>query len=151
MILIIDLLQHLKNCCTLEDLQKPSNLFVQFSHIAVEGVVVGEGVLNRLYQEQHPTACVHAKMNNTRPRVDPRVLQFLLYRSPTLWSRRPGIAQKVFCTQCTVTLLRCGSLMHLANSQFVSTQIVGSHSAAACYCSLTLRPARHCTVGDTPS
>ena len=56
-------LQHLKNCCTLEDLQRPSNLLVQFSHIAVEGLVVGEGVLNRLDQQQHPTACVHTKMD----------------------------------------------------------------------------------------
>ena len=44
-------------------MQRPSNLLVQFGHIAVEGVVVGEGVLNRLDQEQHPTVCVHAKMN----------------------------------------------------------------------------------------
>lgn len=50
--------QYLKNCCTLKHLQRPSNLLVQFCHVAVEGVVVGEGVLNCLYQEQHPTVCV---------------------------------------------------------------------------------------------
>ena len=134
-------LQHLKNCCTLEDLQRPSNLLVQFGHIAVEGVVVGEGVLNRLDQEQHPTVCVHAKMNKLYKGGPWSASIFLLYRSPTLWSRRPGISQNV---SCTVRLISS-----CIRRTFIYT--IGSHSAAACYCTLTLRPARHCTTGDTPS